>query len=128
MTVLGNIRLRAIVPCETCGGEGYIAVDGDGPFIEEKRCPNCEGQGELERWLSLETIVAAIRKELTQNPDLAARTLAYLSGQTLEEANRGQESAAMTGPRASFQGPTPAPRGTARAPSKGERSNGTPYR
>jgi len=54
----------AVMPCEACRGKGYLSLDGASPFIEDARCPNCNGEGRIMTWLPLTMLMAAIRRKL----------------------------------------------------------------
>jgi len=52
-----EVKLKAVIPCDACDGEGYRPIDSDTSYIAEAPCPICEGEGEIETWLSLPEVI-----------------------------------------------------------------------
>jgi len=57
MTDATKIKLKAVIPCEACDGEGYRPIDNDTSYIDEAPCPICEGEGVIETLLSLPEVI-----------------------------------------------------------------------
>jgi len=53
MEHISKIKIKIITPCEECDGVGFVPIN-ESNMIEEERCYDCKGEGEVEKEITLE--------------------------------------------------------------------------